>query len=318
MKRVERIFRLHALLNERPRSLEALRQALDVSRATIVRDLGYLKDFMGAPLRYDRAANTHGYDPDAPAFELPGLWLNESELYALLAGEHLLEQIQPGLLAPYIGPLRARIRGLLAESGHSAAAITERIRLQPAAPRPGHPERFGTVAAALLERRRLRIRYHGRQRDLLSDRRVHPQRLLRYRDNWYLIAHCDSAAALRIFSLDRIRAADGLDGPALETPPADLDRFAGASFGIFSGTARAWAVLRFSAEASRWVADEHWHPEQIGHWDDGRWQLQVPYSDPRELLMDILKYGPDVEVLAPPELRERVAARLRDGAARYG
>lgn len=317
MKRAERIWRLHALLNDKPRSLESLQDGLGVSRATVVRDLSYMKDLMGAPIRYDRATNTHGYDPDAPRFELPGLWLNETELYALLAGEHLLDQMQPGLLAPYIGPLRARLRSLLAKSGHSAAAISERIALQSFAPRPSHPERFATIAAALLERHRLHIRYHGRARDTETRRLVHPQRLLRYRDNWFLIAHCDSAEALRTFSLDRIRSADAVASPAAEISAAELDRFIGASFGIFSGTAKAWAVLRFTAEASRWVADEHWHSEQLGQWNNGHWELQVPYSDPRELLMDILKYGPDVEVLDPPELRTLVAARLRDGAALY-
>ena len=29
----------------------------------------------------------------------------------------------------------------------------------------------------------------------------------------------------------------------------------------------------------------------------------MPYSDDRELVMDILKYGPDVEVLEPEALR---------------
>jgi predicted DNA-binding transcriptional regulator YafY len=88
-----------------------------------------MKDLMGAPIEYDRAVNGYRYRTTDPRFELPGLWLNESELYALLATERLLEQMQPGLLAPYVGPLRARIRALLAQTGHSAATVSERILL---------------------------------------------------------------------------------------------------------------------------------------------------------------------------------------------
>jgi predicted DNA-binding transcriptional regulator YafY len=276
-----------------------------------------MKDFMGAPIEYDRATNGYRYRPTETRFELPGLWLNESELYALLATERLLEQIQPGLLAPYIGPLRARIRSLLAHSGHSAGTVSERILLRPVAARPTHPERFGTVASAVLEERRLAIQYHGRERDRLSERTVHPQRLLHYRDNWYLAAYCEAAAALRIFSLDRIRHARALPEPARKTDETELDRFLGASFGIFSGNASAWAVLRFSPDASRWVADESWHPDQIGHWSGAHYELQVPYSDERELLRDILKFGPDVEVIAPADLRKTVAARLKSAGAMY-
>jgi len=105
--------------------------------------------------------------------------------------------------------------------------------------------------------------------------------------------------------------------PTHDTDPTELDRFLGAGFGIFSGSAQAWAVLRFGPDASRWVADETWHPDQIGQWIDAHYQLQIPYADPRELLMDILKYGPEVEVIAPPDLREMVTERLRAGAERY-
>ncbi|MBK5970720.1 MULTISPECIES: helix-turn-helix transcriptional regulator [Thiorhodovibrio] len=316
MNRAERIYRVHALLRDKPRSFEQMRRDLEVSRATLVRDLGYMKDFMRAPIEYHRASNCYRYQASS-SFELPGLWLNESELYALLASERLLDLVQPGLLAPYLGPLRARLRSLLSQSGHTADTVSERILLQPIAARRTEAYRFGVVAGALLEAKRLDIRYHARTQDHESRRIVHPQRLVRYRDNWYLVAECEQAQALRIFSLDRITQAEQLSGGAYQLDAQTLERFLGASFGIFSGTATAWAVLRFSPLASRWVADEIWHPEQIGQWRSGHYELQVPYSDPRELLMDILKYGPDVEVIAPPALRDAVADRLRRAAATY-
>jgi len=85
MNRAERIYRLHAILKAKPCSLARLMAELETSRATLVRDIGYMKDFMGAPIEYDRASNGYRYQPGAAAFELPGFWLNESELYALLA-----------------------------------------------------------------------------------------------------------------------------------------------------------------------------------------------------------------------------------------
>lgn len=78
------------------------------------------------------------------------------------------------------------------------------------------------------------------------------------------------------------------------------------------------AVLRFIAERARWVASEEWHPEQQGRFlPDGRYELSLPYGDPRELIMDILKYGPDVEVMAPDDLRAAVAECLRVACERY-
>jgi predicted DNA-binding transcriptional regulator YafY len=164
----------------------------------------------------------------------------------------------------------------------------------------------------------LAIEYHGRERNEKTRRRVHPHRLIHYRNNWYLAGYCERAKEMRTFSLDRIGAVEETREPARASDDVALDRLLGASFGIFTGPAKAWAVLRFNDTAARWVADEQWHPDQIGQWKNSAYELQVPYSDPRELVMDILKHGPDVEVIAPADLRDQVAERLRAAANKYG
>jgi predicted DNA-binding transcriptional regulator YafY len=79
-----------------------------------------------------------------------------------------------------------------------------------------------------------------------------------------------------------------------------------------------WATLRFEPERARWVAAEVWHPQQRGRFDEARrWVLEVPYNDPRELTMDVLKHGASVEVLAPASLRDAIAAELAAALGRY-
>jgi predicted DNA-binding transcriptional regulator YafY len=71
-------------------------------------------------------------------------------------------------------------------------------------------------------------------------------------------------------------------------------------------------------ERARWVAYEQWHPRQKGtQQPDGSYLLEIPYADDRELMMDILKYGADCEVLGPPGLRNRVMEALDAARARY-
>jgi len=139
-----------------------------------------------------------------------------------------------------------------------------------------------------------------------------------YRDNWYVDAWCHLQQALRTFALDRIRRAQVLKEAAKAVPEARLERYFASSYGIFGGEPRHEAVLVFTAERARWVAEEQWHPAQQGRFlEDGRYELRIPYGDPRELVMDILKYGPDVEVMAPAALRRLVAERLWAACARY-
>ena len=77
-------------------------------------------------------------------------------------------------------------------------------------------------------------------------------------------------------------------------------------------------TLRFSPERARWVSLEQWHPAQQGLWlDDGCYELRVPYHDARELVMDILRHGSEVEVIGPPPLRDKVISQLREAIHRY-
>jgi predicted DNA-binding transcriptional regulator YafY len=158
------------------------------------------------------------------------------------------------------------------------------------------------------------IEYHGRGSNQHSEREVSPQRLIHYRDNWYLDAWCHLRRALRSFSADAIGRVQVLDKPAIDVADTELDEVLGAGYGIFAGREVQWATLRFSAERARWVAAETWHPRQRGRFEaDGRYRLELPYADPRELVMDILRHVPEVQVLGPRELGEAVRERLRAG-----
>ena len=175
------------------------------------------------------------------------------------------------------------------------------------------------MAGATLQRRKLRLKYHSRSRDEQTERVVSPQRLAHYRDNWYLDCWDELRNALRSFSIDRILSATQLEERAVDIPNTQLDEHYASAYGIFAGKANKIAVLRFSRERARWVADERWHPDQSGQFlSDGRYELKFPYRDSRELVMDILRHGADVEVISPEGLREEVKRALRAALEQYG
>ncbi|MFE8070765.1 YafY family protein [Marinobacteraceae bacterium S3BR75-40.1] len=313
MTRLERIYRIHDLLRSasRPIPMSRFMEELEASRNTVTRDFEYLRDILGAPLMYCRDSNGHQYDPEAPRFELPGFWMNPGELYALLACEQLLEAVQPGLVAHRLAPLKARVRDILGEAGHDASQISERIQVQPVQMRDTAHAIFDPIAQAVLQRRKLEFDYDSRSSNDRRHRTVSPQRLLHYRSNWYLLAQCETAADLRLFSLDRIKQPQLVNQTAQDLPPATLDHFAGSGFGIFGGSPKATAHLKFSTHAAQWVAEETWHPDQRGEWREDGYHLWVPYSDATELVMDVLRFGPEVEALGPVELRGEVIERIR-------
>ena len=292
--------------------------ALEVSAATFKRDLEYLRDRFRAPIEWDAERRGYRLDPNAPRFELPGLWFSPAETYALLTMQHLLETLQPGLLTPHVKPLLERLRALLDKGDHSAAEVERRIHVLQQAARKSKLGHFEVVATAVLKRKRLAIRHHNRERDEETSRTVSPQHLVHYRGNWYVDAWCHKAEGVRSFALDAIRAATLLDEKAKDVPKAELEAHFQSGYGIFAGKDVQWAKLRFTPARARWVSGEDWHPKQRASFEaDGSFVLEIPYADDRELLMDILKFGADAEVLAPAALRAKVRATLKAALGNY-
>jgi proteasome accessory factor C len=321
MDRLQRIYKLHRIISARrhPVSRTTLEKELECSRATVKRVIEEMKLHFNAPIEYDRERNGYYYDTqDGQTFELPGVWFNADELHALLTTQQLLEQLQPGLLDGHLKPIRERVEKLLAAGQHDSGEIAKRIRILRMAGRNASSENFQTVAGALLQRQRIAIRYHGRSDNTETQREISPQRLTHYRDNWYLDAWCHQRNALRSFAVDRLREAKTLEKRAKDIPEKDLDTHFASSYGIFAGKPKHTVRLIFTPERARWVAEEQWHPQQQGRvLEDGSYELCFPYSDPRELVMDILKHGAEVEVIEPESLRELIKVHLQSALGKY-
>ncbi|MBK6630507.1 MAG: WYL domain-containing protein [Betaproteobacteria bacterium] len=323
MDRTERFYRIDQLLNDKkivPFSI--LVEKLEVSRATIKRDLEYMRNRLNAPIVWDREEGGYrfaGREGGAAQYELPGLWFSAQEVHALLTMQHLLMGLDTGgLLGPHIAPLLARLRALLGTTDDTTEEIHKRIRILGMASRRMALDHFAVVGSALLRRKRLLISHYVRARDETIEREVSPQRLVHYRDNWYLDAWCHLRNDLRSFAVDAIRRAEIIEQLARNVPEKTLDSVLGAGYGIFSGRKITWAKLRFTPERARWVSLEQWHPRQKARFDkDGNYLLDVPFSDSRELVMDILKQGPGVEVLGPAALRKDVASQLQKALEQY-
>jgi proteasome accessory factor C len=321
MDKFDRIFELHHCLVGRrtPLLVSEIQDQLQCGRATVYRLLDLMRDRLGAPVVRDAATGGFLYDRKvSPAsYELPGLWFTAEELQALVVFQRLLNGLEPGLLDAHLAPLGRRIEQLVASRHLNLGGIEQRIRILGVAAR-SVGEAFRLVASATLQRRKLRFEYQLRSKDQHTERVVSPQRLIHYRDNWYLDAWDSAKSALRSFSIDRISNAVVCADLAENISEKELDEELATAYGIFSGKANKLAILRFSAERARWVADERWHPDQSGQFlTDGRYELLIPYRDGRELVMDILRHGPHVEVVGPAELRQHAIDIMRQAAQQY-
>jgi len=320
MDRTERFYKIEQLIRSRGCvSFATLIEALEVSPATLKRDLAYLRERMDAPIEYDAADNGYRFGQQwrGGKHELPGVWFNEAELHALLTMQQMLAGLdEQGVVGRHLQPMFDKITGMLGVDAAEADELRRRVKLIGTARRRVASDSFETVGSAVVKRRRLAIRYRKKRDAVGSEREVSPQRLVHHRHAWYLDAWCHASDAYRRFALDGIEAATLLETPAKPVPLDELEAELDQGYGIFAGGTPREAELVFSAETAAWVSREEWHPAQRSEFlADGRWQLRLPYVDDTELLMDLLRHAGQVEVVAPAGLREAYAARLRQAVA---
>lgn len=315
MSQFERVYKIDRLLRNRiAPSKQKFLDTLEVSEPTLKRDLEYMRSRLGAPIVWNRHAGGYTYAADEPEFTVPGLWFSADEIHALLLIIHIVDQIRPSFLGDQMKPFHDRLKAIANSSAGRFEPISRRVRMVAGATRLTNPACLYSVIRATLARQRLSIVYQSRSRLTESEREISPGRLIYYRTNWYLDAWCHSAGAGRRFAVDAIQSVRMLATPAQEIP-AEPER---TGYGIFSGAPVNEAVLRFNTAIAPWVISSVWHPDQkLESLADGGAILRVPYSHEKELLMDILRHGADVEVLGPESLRRSITETLTSAVNMY-
>ena len=322
MSDMERLHRIKYMIQQRKCvPIEDFLDELEISKATFKRDLDYLRDRLKASIKYDRFLGGYKFEfPDEiNKIEMPGLWFSEKEATALVLMQHLLSSLdQSGLIGPHIEPLTAIIDGILGQSETSAKELRKRIKVLGMGSRKNSIENFSEIGAALLKRNRLSIQYYAKSKNEETEREISPQRLIFYRENWYLDAFCHLRNGLRSFAIDGVRSAVLTNTKAQEVSDKECQEHFAESYGIFSGKATQRAKLRFTPEHARWVSGENWHGQQVGSFDkEGYYNLEFDFNQDPELVMDILKHGSGVEVIGPVSLKSKVKAELEKTLKSY-
>src|SRR5437763_2296490 len=238
MDRTERFYKIELLLRSRGCvAFDTLRDELDVSPATLKRDLQYLRDRLAAPIVYDRFDNGYRFEASAKARrELPGVWSSEQEIHALLTMHQLLAGLDDdGVLSRHLQPMMDKLQGMLGGDEDEARELMRRVKVISTARRRVPSRHFELLGSALVQRQRVWLRYFKRSDRRVSEREVSPQRLVNYRNTWYLDAWCHASDGLRRFALDAVQEAKLLGTRAKPVALKELEAALDAGYGIYGG-----------------------------------------------------------------------------------
>jgi predicted DNA-binding transcriptional regulator YafY len=284
---------------------------LEVDPRTIRRDITYMRDQLGAPLRYDPTRN--GYAYAEPAFRLAYFPVTEGELVAVMLAHRILRQYRG---TPFEHDLRRAFDKLarMLPDGVTVRldSAADCLAVLPAVETDYDPATFAALARAVTGHRRVEVVYHTAGRGADTARVLDPYHLMLRSDDWFVVARDSHRGEVRIFAVQRFR--DVRETGETFDRPADfrVEDYMGESFRVVRGDGHYRVALKFRLPAAGWVAEKRWHKSQsIEPTPDGGVILTMEVSDLREVARWVMFWGRACTVLEPQGLKALVAEECR-------
>lgn len=291
----------------------------EVSAKTVQRDIDYLRDELDAPVAYEPLRR--GYYYTEPSFSLPAIRVSESDLFSVCVAETVLSQYRNTPLFTKLSSVFQKVRDSLPDKmSVNPAWLNERILVFPEAATRVDPAIWETLAKAIRDNRRVRIRHTspGNSRTNVVERTVDPYYLVSHRGEWYLSSYCHLRESIRTFGVSRISAATILDEPFTMTAGMTVRKMFGDQFGIIWKDRFHKVRIRFSAEVAPYIRERQWHPTQrLREQKDGGLALEFTTNHVSEVKDWVLSWGGNATALAPAELVHKVKASLKAASANY-
>ena len=243
----ERYYWFHGQIkgNKRPNS-KLLADKFEVSQKTAQRDIEFMRDRIGAPLEYSHV--DRGYYYTDKGYELPPIWLSESELVAFTLAKRLAAAIPDRNLKDSLSTFISKFSSRVSDKvGFNLDDIQDKISLKNIEYYTVDESLFRKVVNALFSEKSLEIQYYSPHKDERTKRKIFPLHLLDYMGNWHLVSFCTLRNGLRNFALSRIEECNYIDEKiSLPTDLPPIKPYIRKTFGIFHGGQSHDVSLKFS------------------------------------------------------------------------
>ena len=311
MSLLERIYSFHSLIQagHYPNAND-LTGEFEISPATAHRDIAYLRDRLLAPLQFDSKKNGYFYTHDN--FRLP---FEDSPKIVLFLGVLNTMAAEAGLNGlQELSQLKEKLASMMPDNQRR---IDDIVHCEWVETEPVNNHVFSTVINSLQQNNRLTFHYMKHHGQTGENRQVDPLKLLNYQGRWYLLGWCWLRRKRRLFHLSKIQMPSLSTLKVSHTMQPD-DAYLTGVFGIFKGKSLYTATIHLTGMAAERVRLQQWHPKQKIEELDNNILLHLPVADDRELIMKILQFGDEAEVIAPKILRQRVKNKIKTMAKQYG
>jgi predicted DNA-binding transcriptional regulator YafY len=307
---LERMMRMHARLQAgRYPNCRKLADELEVSSKTVQRDLDFMRYRLGLPIEYDQLH--FGFYYTEPVSSFPNVEISEGELVALYVGQKALAQYKgTSFEAPLSTAFRKITDGLRDTISVTWSDLDSAISFRSTGRTVGDVHLFEQLSHAVFKQVEVRFEYRKPGATRYDNRYAQPYHLGCIENLWYLFAFDLDRGGLRTFALPRIRNVRRSKTRFRRPIDFSIGRYLEQSFGVFARPTKTKHTIRisFDAFAAPLVQERQWHPSQkIKQLRNGGIDLSLTLGNLEEIERWILSWGNHAEVLAPAELKTRIA-----------
>lgn len=284
----------------------------EVSRATIMRDIEFLRDRYDAPLEFDTLKN--GYYYSDPTFFIQSVMLSEGELFTVSTMMPLLEQYRNTPLEDSFKKIMGKITEMLPNQvSVDSFFMNQEIKFI-SDPLPQIDSVvFDTIFKATRLHQTVEFDYRSLAKQEYTKRLFNPYHIICQKGNWYIVGFCHKAKEIRIYALSRMK--ELICTETLFEMPKDfnLNDYIDPSFGIWTTKEAPKKIeLLFSSNINTYILERTWHATQECKQNpDGSVYLSFMTNQMQETLHWVMSFGSSVQVINPPELAEKVLDEAR-------
>lgn len=315
VRRNELIREMERLYADRAYSDIELAERLDVNRSTIYRTRTFMENELNIPLLREEAGR---YRLDRKK-QLGSIHLSQMEALALYLGGRRLQQQTRIAHKPTATALEKLANVLRQPMMGNLVRAAQEILEQEADQRQA--DNLEKIVDGWTNGRKIRVRYRKPHAEAARIHTISPYQLEPsvWGDSLYLVGHSDHYDAVITLKLSRIERATVTMEPFTIPDSFDSHAMLEHAWGIWHADGPAHTVrLRFSARVAPRLKESIWHPSQtIRDLPDGGCEWEAQIAEWREMEPWVRGWVADVEVLAPVEMRESVAAAMRAAARLY-
>ena len=302
-----------------PSTVELAKKYQGVSDRTIKRDIEYLNVELGAKIEYD--SSQKGYFFESEPIDIGSFSVSEKDIFTLYVAEKILFQYKGTPLYQILKQtLNKLIEQIPDDKNHSLDLFNERIVIRDTNVPLDVQDHFEVLMKAVLYEKVIKFTHHNPISRVTKERIVEPYCLVCEDKDWMLVGREPESDMIKNFAIWRISSVeitdDYFDYPS-DFNPADFGSTADPNFWL-DDPEKARVIVHVNPYYAEVISEKKWFlGQEVENHDDGSITMSFPYKGNKGIVKWILGWGQEVEVLEPPELREKISQYIKNMYSLY-